>query len=47
MIADIGKFAAAAVHPTMVEPAAPTHDKVYGFLASLDAAPSAKPTLGM
>ncbi len=48
MIADIGSFAAAAVHPSMVAPAAPTNDKTLDFLNSFDvAAPSVAPRAGL
>lgn len=44
MIADIGSFAAAAVHPTMVAPAGPTHDVVNKFLLNIGAQPASKLT---
>lgn len=44
MIADIGTFAAAAVHPTMVKPAAPTNEATLKFLNNIDAKPSVGPT---
>jgi hypothetical protein len=44
MIADIGSFAAAAVHPTMVKPAAPTNEATLKFLNNIDAKPSVGPT---
>ncbi len=47
MIADIGSFAAAAVHPTMVAPAAPTLDVVNKFLLNIGAQPSVQPTAAL
>lgn len=44
MIANIGDFTAAMVHPTMVAPAAPTNDVVNKFLLNIGAQPSAQPT---
>ena len=43
MIADIGSFAKAAVHPTMVKPAGSTLDVTMSFLNRLDVAPSTAP----